>query len=117
MKKVLIFMIVLFFGHDAYSQLSFGKKAKEITIESPIQCGMCEDRLDNMFAEFWAVKNVEYDLEEQTITVKYNPKKTNPEEIREAIAATGYDADEIEADEQAYNGLPACCQKGGHHSE
>lgn len=94
------------------------KKDKVVTIESSIQCGMCTNRLDKMFSDYWAVKDVDYDLENQTVTVTYNPKKTNVDEIRERIAATGYDADDVDAKVDAYMDLPKCCQKGSakqHH--
>jgi len=118
MKKVLMFTVILFFGHEGYTQLNNKvKRTKQLEIETSIQCGECENRLDNMFAEFWAVKNVSYDIDEQLITVTYNSNKTSPEEIRDAIAKVGYDADDVEAKEAAYNELPACCQKGGHHPE
>lgn len=117
MKKLLIFTIILFFGQEGYAQLKTQNKMEEVKIESSIQCEMCSNRLDNMFADFWAVKNVDYNIEEQTITVKYNSKKTNEEEIREAIASTGYDADDLVAKEEAYQELPACCRKGAHIPE
>ena len=47
--------------------------------------------------------------------VTYVTKKTNPEKLRLAITKIGYDADELKADEKAYNKLPGCCQKGGMH--
>ncbi|MBX2846182.1 MAG: heavy-metal-associated domain-containing protein [Saprospiraceae bacterium] len=112
-NRIILIVGFLLFAVSTYAQKS--KKVQEVTIESSIQCGMCEDRLNDMFAEFWAVKAVDYDLDKQTITVQYNAKKTNEDEIRLKIAETGYDADELVAKQEAYDALPACCQKGGHH--
>jgi len=47
-------------------------------------------------------------------TVAYNPKKTNVEKIKKAIAKVGYDADELAATTKGYNKLPACCKTNGH---
>lgn len=105
--SMLLFLVMPLLGSAQNKQ-----KVKELTIHSSIQCGMCTDRLDNMFADYWAVKNVDYDLENQTITVSYNPKKTNEKEIRNRIAGAGYDADDVEAKVDAYLELPGCCRKG-----
>ena len=46
-----------------------------------------------------------------TIKVEYNPKKTNPEEIKKKISSYGYDADDIKADLDAVAKLDGCCLK------
>jgi hypothetical protein len=46
-----------------------------------------------------------------TIKVEYNPKKTNPEEIRKKISMYGYDADDVKADSVAVTKLDGCCLK------
>jgi copper chaperone CopZ len=54
-----------------------------------------------------------YELDEakSTITVYYNPKKTNLQEIKTAISKLGYDADDVKADQTAYASLDGCCKK------
>ena len=36
---------------------------------------------------------------------------SNPETIREVISKLGYDADNVKADNDAYNKLDGCCKK------
>lgn len=115
MKNILLLLGFLLISQATFAQ--FGKKTKTIEIESSIQCGMCVDRLENSFADFWAVKNVDYEIEDQKIIVTYNSKKTSPEKIRKHIAKVGYDADDVAADKEAYEGLPGCCKKGAHIPE
>jgi len=114
-NRILLIFGLLLFAFGVQAQKS--SKVETVTIKSSIQCGMCEDRLTDMFAEYWAVKEVNFNVPEQLITVKYNKKKTSVEEIRLKIAETGYDADDVEAVTKAYNQLPGCCKKGAHIPE
>ena len=57
------------------------------------------------------VKRVEIDEAKKTVTVYYNPNKTTPEKIRQAIAGVGFDADDVKADPEAYTKLDDCCKK------
>lgn len=52
-------------------------------------------------------------LDEKAMTIKvvYNTKKTNVDNIRQAISKLGYDADDVKADIVAYEGLDDCCKK------
>lgn len=46
-----------------------------------------------------------------TITVYYNPQKTDLKTIKTVISKMGYDADELKAEPLAYEKLDGCCQK------
>ena len=45
-------------------------------------------------------------------------ERTNIENVKTAIANAGYDADDVPAEQAAYQKLPTCCKKtsdgGGH---
>ena len=45
------------------------------------------------------------------VKVKYDPNQITPEQIRQVISKTGYDADNVKKDEEGFNKLPACCQR------
>jgi Heavy-metal-associated domain. len=53
---------------------------------------------------------VKVDPKTNTITVTYSSDKTNPEQIKKAIAAAGFDADEVKATAEAYEKLDGCCK-------
>jgi hypothetical protein len=53
------------------------------------------------------------DVDTKIATITYNPSKTTPADIRNAISRLGYDADSIQADKAAYSKLPSCCKKNG----
>lgn len=89
-----------------------GKRNTEtIEIKSSLICGMCEDRVMKGLAFERGVTNVQVNLKEKLITVDYRPKRTSPEKIKQAITKLGHDADDLLADEEAYEKLPACCKR------
>jgi hypothetical protein len=45
--------------------------------------------------------------------VTYKTKKTNPEALRKAISMAGYQADEMPANQAAFDALSDCCKKDG----
>jgi len=113
MKKVFSFFLILSFLPLA--QLSAQDKGvKEVVIKTSAQCGMCKDRIESELGFTKGVKYANLDLETKEVTVRYKASKTSEENIRKAIAGVGYDADDVPADPEAYEKLPACCKKGGH---
>jgi periplasmic mercuric ion binding protein len=87
------------------------EKTSDLKIKSSVVCGMCKDRVEGGLAYEKGVKDVTVDLKTKEVTVKYNPAKTTPEDIRTALSKLGYDADDVKADAKAYKKLPACCKK------
>lgn len=108
MKQLILILAMVLTSNLIMAQ---GKNVEKLTVQSSIQCEMCIDRLNDMFAEYRAVKGVEYDLEKQLIAVTYKHKKTTADDIRKSITKVGYDADEQMADIEAYLELPDCCKK------
>lgn len=95
------------------SKIGYGMADKnaEIKIKTSVVCSMCKEKIEQGLAFEKGIKDVSVDLETKICTVKYNSAKTTPGEIREAISKLGYDADDVAADEKAYEKLPACCKK------
>jgi copper chaperone CopZ len=87
------------------------KKTEEIKILTSSQCGQCKTRIETALAYEKGVVKSSLDIESKVLTVTYKAGKTTPDAIRKAVAAVGYDADEILANEKAYKNLPACCKK------
>jgi len=104
----LVIMMILLMNCSGYSQ---DKKSAEIKIKTSAVCGMCKDRIEQGLAFEKGIKDVSLDVETKIATVKYNPAKITPDEIRKAISKLGYDADEVLADKTAYDKLPKCCKK------
>jgi copper chaperone CopZ len=88
------------------------KNYEEVQIQTTAVCGMCEERIEGNIAYEKGVKKVELDNDTKIVTIGYDPRKTDPEKLRTAISKIGYDADDVPADKEAHDKLPACCQKG-----
>lgn len=86
-------------------------------IKTTIWCDHCQECADcgvNIFTnvkKVKGVKDVTVDDANHLILVKYRPDKVSIEEIENAIALTGFDANDLKADADAYMRLDACCKK------
>jgi copper chaperone CopZ len=104
----ILLVVVFTFPVITHAQV---KKSDTLIIKSSVVCGMCKERVENGLAFEKGIKDVVVDLDTKTITVKFNPKSTDPATIRKKVTLLGYDADDQLADEKAYAKLPACCKK------
>ena len=114
MKNLITIMIIaLMTSFTTTVKAQKAKKTEEITIKTSTQCSMCKERIEKVMAYEKGIISSTLDVDKAIFTVVYKPAKTTPEKIRLAISKTGYDADDVKADEKAYKNLPDCCQKGG----
>ncbi len=98
--------------------ISFTSKNSEtIVVKTNIYCDHCKvcsscgGKIIKDLGFSKGIQLVELDEVKMTITITYNPKKTSPEAIRQAISMYGYDADSVKADSAAYSRLDECCHK------
>jgi periplasmic mercuric ion binding protein len=84
----------------------------EIKIKTSATCDMCKETIEKNLAFEKGIKKSVLDVDSKILTVTYNPNKITPEQIRKAVAKTGYDADDVPADPKAYKKLDECCKKG-----
>lgn len=112
MKTIKLIIMILFLGIAVKAQ---EKKTEEIKIKTSAECGMCKKSIEKALSYEKGVKKANLDVDSKTVTVTYNPKKTSPEKLKAAICKAGYDADEMPANNKAYNKLPECCKKGQMH--
>ena len=75
------------------------------------QCGSCKPRIENALKTKKGIQSVNVDSKEKTITVVYNTSKTDADAIRQSIAETGFDADDVKATKAGYDALDGCCKK------
>lgn len=86
MKQIAILMTALLLAFG-------GKELRELVLTpTPIMhCQSCEDKIKgNMRFEKGVVK-IETNREEQTVTITYDPKKTNVETLQAAMKKIGRD--------------------------
>lgn len=81
-------------------------------------CELCKNRIESYLKRYDGLTFVNVNFRKGETQVKYLTDRINIEEIKTAIANTGYDADDVPATEDAYNRLPKSCKKfedgGGH---
>ncbi|MBK0370228.1 heavy-metal-associated domain-containing protein [Flavobacterium agrisoli] len=113
MKLYISLLFTLFSIAFSFSQNKPGKAVIHTTIYCD-HCKACETCGQNFKSKMLKINGVQmYELDEKsmTITVYYNPKKTNLELIKTGITQLGYDADDFKANPLAYENLDSCCKK------
>ena len=113
MKKIKLFapLFVLFLLSSMLMAQKSDKKTEVIYIQTSAICGECKTKIEGAVNAVKGVKKSEVNLTDSKLMVEYSPSKTSPEKIRAAVAAAGYDADEVTADAAAYQALPMSCKK------
>ena len=86
------------------------KKIKEVKIVTSAVSSECEKRIEHNMRFEKGIKFVDLDLKTRVLTLKYSPKKTNPDKLRLAVSKLGFDADNVQADKTDFNTLPAVCK-------
>ena len=86
------------------------KKVEEVTIQTSAKCFDCKERIESALNYLKGVKFAELNNDTKVVTVRYKTKKVNLDQIKAEIAATGYSADEVKAEQAAVDKLPACCK-------
>ena len=109
MKKIKILSIILFAFFQIQAQQ---KKPITVKINTPtVQCESCKKRIEEYLKYEEGITKVSVDFKQKKTTVSYLADRTNLENIKTAIANSGYDAEEIKAELDSYNKLPKCCKK------
>ncbi|MEX0998176.1 MAG: heavy-metal-associated domain-containing protein [Flavobacteriaceae bacterium] len=73
-------------------------------------CGMCKRTIEEAANSLEGVATASWDVDRKKIHVSYDKEVVDEMKIHKAIAASGYDTDQIEGDAGAYEKLPECCQ-------
>ena len=117
MRKLQVLLCLLI----GFSSATMAQAVKTVVINVPtVQCQECKERIENQLAHEEGVNKAVVDYKKKTCKVTYITDRTNPENIKAAIANTGYDADDVTAEPDAYKKLPSCCKKpadGGGHAK
>lgn len=108
MKRLIILFTLAFIANGVSAQEL--KKVEEVTIQTSAKCGDCKDRIEGALNYVKGVKFAELDNDTKQVTVRYVTKKVSLAEIKAEIAAVGYDADDVKAEEAAIEKLPMCCK-------
>ncbi len=110
--KSLIFALFCFVAIAAGAK---DLKTVVFTTEPPMHCANCENRIKDGLKFEKGVKDIITNLDDKTVTVKYDAEKTSSEAIAKALAKVDYKAKEVGAsckDAAACKGEKKdCCKK------
>ena len=111
MKNIIQNLLIVLFIFSAGHVFSQAPAKKIVTSEFKVEgvCDMCKKRIENA-AFIKGVRLAEWNKATQTLKVIYSSKKTDQSSIEQAIADVGHKAGNTEANKEAYEKLPACCQ-------
>ncbi|MFZ9694949.1 MAG: heavy-metal-associated domain-containing protein [Chitinophagaceae bacterium] len=115
MKYSLLF-VLFFSGASLFAQV---KPVVTQIIKIPqASCISCKERIESQVKRYDGVLEFVVNYRKGEARVKFLTDRTDIEQIKTAISNTGYDADDILANPDAYNRLPKACKRtldGGSH--
>ncbi len=72
-------------------------------------CEMCKARIENAL-KIKGVKKGEWNVDTKIASVTFDIHTIKSDAIHKAIAAVGYDTEQVRAQDKMYKKLPGCCQ-------
>lgn len=73
-------------------------------------CGMCKKTIEKAANSVDGVTAANWDKAKKKIDISFDATKTSSADVEKAIAASGYDTENVMGDLDAYKGLSACCK-------
>lgn len=107
MKKVIISLAIAactLFGASAVCSAAVSSapaaekaaaKTETVTFKTSMHCAKCEKKVSENIGFEKGVKDLKTNLDQKTVTVTFDPSKTNKEKIAAAIKKLGYTAEEV----------------------
>jgi len=73
-------------------------------------CSMCKSTIEKAAIGVDGVAEADWNVDQKKIDVTFDTSKTSDMAIHNAIAASGYDTEKVQANTNAYDEIPMCCQ-------
>ena len=109
LKSILI-IILLIICNLSQGQNNKNKKFMVSSFQVLGNCDMCKNKIESSAIKLKGVRKATWKNNQQLLTVKFNPKKIQLNQIKQEIANVGYDTDEIKTTNEIYNMLHYCCK-------
>jgi len=123
MKKVILSMAVIAVLIFTSCKNEAKKEMKTTTTEVSVaavktnltfgvrgNCGMCKNTIEKAANSVEGVSSAIWDVDQKKIDISFDNGKADALAIHKAIAASGYDTEQLTGNEEAYDGLPGCCK-------
>ena len=88
---------------------AFGAQKKE-TVKVWGNCGMCKKTIEKSLKGVEGIESASWDKTTKILSVSYDASKITMKKIEQKVAASGYDTQNVKANDGAYNNLAECCQ-------
>ncbi len=112
MKSIIFYSALccaMFFATQGNAQPSEKKvETEEFTVHG--ECGMCQQRIEKAAMSAKGVIMAKWDRTTQLLSVTYRPRAVDLDTVKEKVAASGHDTEELKADQSVYAALPNCCR-------
>jgi periplasmic mercuric ion binding protein len=109
MKIIYISLLAIF-----ATNLSAAAQAKvkdQATIKVPgLHCDLDKERIERSIFKLDGMIKYKIDVKRKTVFIAWLTDRTNIETLKTEIANTGYDADDVKAEESMRKRLPAACR-------
>ena len=92
------------------SQVSDKAKFVEASFKVYGNCGMCKSTIEKALSGVAAIQSSNWDVKTKQLTVTYDSKAIELDDIKAKVAAVGYDSDTHRASDEVYSQLHGCCQ-------
>ncbi|MBM3413760.1 MAG: heavy-metal-associated domain-containing protein [Bacteroidetes bacterium] len=107
--RILMLSLLLLFSLIGEAQLM---PVVSTTVKIPqALCIQCKNRLEYQVRRLNGVQEFVVNYRKGEARLKFLTDRTDIEQVKTMIANTGYDADDILANPDAYNRLPVTCKK------
>lgn len=107
----LFYFTVFFLFASIHPAEVLAQKPVKVTISVPgAQDEACKIRLENYLKRSYGVLSSNVNFRRKTVNIQFLSDRTNVENIKTAIANLGYDADDVKANPESYDRLPATCK-------
>lgn len=119
MKKALIYAIAciaLVFSASTASAAKKDKKVETVTFSTYLHCKDCVKKVTENISYEKGVKKLDVSLENQSITIGYDPAKTDPVKLANAIEKLGYKATVAGECSCGHNHAEGACECGHDHA-
>ena len=92
MKRFLMTMVVIL-----SATMMFAKDIRTLVLTTTPQmhCARCENRVKAQLKDVKGIKSIETSVAQQTVTIKYDAKKTSDEKIIAAFEGSGFSARQL----------------------
>jgi len=96
--RTILSVIVLLFALSANAGLADTDKSKvqEVVFSvKEISCNKCKEKITKNLRFEKGLKSLKVNVEEKTVTIKFDSEKTSIEDLKEALKKLGYTATEV----------------------